>query len=132
MNRNPLPGFNLAANILMMGAGTERAAVNTVLKSGSAQLEQALGKLSGDQLKGIYGKEGVEQFRVLFGSGVKGAEARLANMPTSTEITAFSAGAYKELARRALVDYQKTGNQVGIQLQSMRIQILDQMAPLMK
>ena len=132
VNRNPLPGFNLATNILMMGAGTERAAVNTVLKSGTAQLEQALGKLSGDQLKGIYGKEGVEQFRVLFGSGVKGAEARLANMPTSTEITAFSAGAYKELARRILVDYQKTGNQVGIQLQSMRIQILDQMAPLMK
>jgi hypothetical protein len=116
----------------MMGAGTERAVVNTVLKSGSFQLEQALAKLSTEQLKKIYGKEGVEQFRVLFGTGLKGAEARLANMPTSTEISAFRAGAYKELAQRQIVDYKKTGNQAAIQLQTLRIQILDQLAPLMK
>ena len=76
--------------------------------------EVALTELTLEQLKAIYGKRGVELFRELF-----------KNPSKNPGLTKRELEAYKEIARRAIAEYEKNGKTQGIATQAQRIQIIN-------
>ena len=83
-----------------------------------------LAGLTAAELKAMMGPGGVNAWRDLFGSGTAGAERALQNAHFPTAFTNEAAAAYKELANRALANYETTGNAAGAALQNARLEIL--------
>ena len=112
--------------------GPAGAFAGASLKVGGKTL-QALSKA---ELKAIYGREGVDAFRALWGEGsaggLAGAQNALKNLPTATAITKEWAAAYTELARRMIMKYESAGNSAGIAIQKARIEILEKIANICK
>ena len=78
--------------------------------------EVALTELTLEQLKAIYGKRGVELFRELFKDPSR-----------NPGLTRRELEAYKEIARRIIVEYEKNSKTQGIATQINRIQIIDKL-----
>ncbi|MDQ0086554.1 RHS repeat-associated protein [Variovorax boronicumulans] len=76
--------------------------------------EAALTDLTLDQLKGIYGKRGVELFREFFKDPSR-----------NPGLSQRELGAYKEIAQRALDKYRQQGNDRGTAAQQERIRQID-------
>jgi RHS repeat-associated protein len=76
--------------------------------------EVALTELTLEQLKAIYGKRGVELFRELFKDPSR-----------NPGLTRRELEAYKEIARRIIVEYEKNSKTQGISTQMNRIQTID-------
>ncbi|WP_431096854.1 Ig-like domain repeat protein [Polaromonas aquatica] len=76
--------------------------------------ELALTELTLEQLKAIYGKRGVELFRQLFKDPSR-----------NPGLTQRELEAYKEIARRAITEYEKNSKTQGIETQMNRIQTIN-------
>ena len=76
--------------------------------------EVALTELTLEELKAIYGPRGVELFRQLFKDSSRNPGLKRRELE-----------AYREIARRAIEKYERSGNERGIATQSERIQIIE-------
>jgi RHS repeat-associated protein len=94
----------------------------TIGKAGSA-----LGSLTKEELKALIGKEQTELLRQLFGSGTSGANNALSNLTRPEGLNNQAINAYKELATRAINQYERTGNAAAADLQKLRLEILNRL-----
>jgi len=83
-----------------------------------------LGSLTKEELKALIGPEQTKLLRELFGSGMKGAEKAAENLSRPAGLTDQALGAYKELANRALGEYEQAGKAAGAALQRARLELL--------
>lgn len=67
---------------------------------------------------------GIKALKDLFGSGMAGVEKALQNTTRPSNLTSEAAAAYKELASRALTNYEATENAAGAALQNARLEVL--------
>lgn len=74
--------------------------------------------------EGMIGPEQTRLLRDLFGSGMKGAEEAAENPSRPAGLTDEAIGAYRELANRAVSNYEQTGSAAAAALQKARLELL--------
>jgi RHS repeat-associated protein len=87
----------------------------------------ALSSLTKEALKNLLGKDQTNLLRQLFGSGNLGANNALANLTRPEGLTNEAINVYRELARRAIEQYERSGNTAAAELQRIRLEILNRL-----
>jgi RHS repeat-associated protein len=87
----------------------------------------ALGSMTKEELKALIGKDQTELLRQLFGTGIPGANNALSNLTRPEALTNQAVNAYRELATRAISQYERSGNAAAADLQRLRLEILNRL-----
>ncbi len=87
----------------------------------------ALRSMTKEELKALIGKDQTELLRQLFGTGIPGANNALSNLTRPEALTNQAVNAYRELATRAISQYERSGNAAAADLQRLRLEILNRL-----